>query len=96
MVTIVSHDKIGIVRHRDGSEVVAWTDMPVMNGRVRVLRERLVLKRLAVDVHDLVSNLNGIPWQSDDALDEILVLVFGKSKDDDVAALNRAEWNDGP
>ena len=45
LITVVSHDEIGIGRHRHRAEVIARIDRAVDHTRIDALRKRLVVQR---------------------------------------------------
>src|SRR2546423_5139671 len=49
-----------------------------------------LVQRFSIDVHILIDELQMIPWQTDDALHEVLVVLKGILENNDVATLERA------
>src|SRR5512135_140940 len=70
VVAIVPHHEELALRHDRGAEVVARARLARKDARILVDHVRLVL-RLAVDVEDLVAELDRLPSDGDAALDEV-------------------------
>jgi len=89
VVPIVPHHEIVIFRnnHRPKGTVGA--------SRLFIVITVLVIKELTIDKDLSALDLNPVPWESDDALDEVLFFVLWINEDDDVPPLGLADRDQG-
>jgi hypothetical protein len=88
MVSVVSHHEQSVRRNDEGANLLPLPQ--TARGPIAVDHIRLV-KWDPVDQDLLTANLQSLPGQPDDSVDEAPRLVLRKSEYDDIASLNRRE-----
>src|SRR5688572_9826131 len=93
IAAVVTHQEVMGPGHRHRALLhahVALSAAAFLVRRNQVMDVPLVEPR-AVDVDPLLAQLERVPWQADDALDEVALRLLGVLEHDDVAAANRID-----
>ena len=88
LVTIVSQDKVRVIRHSDWTKVISRANFTDVDTCINALGIGGIINRCLIHINCLVANLDGVSWESTNTLDELFGFVFGKLKDNNIPRLD--------